>query len=179
VEVVAARFATDVRVYGNPELLTAALERMLFKKMAQLGRVTAAMLVGDAMIPDVDPSHVERVWPVIVVGGELMHTELLWDRIDAELPSELAGGRVQPLTALDLEDFELLLGLVSEGSYLPEVLGRKSAGPFRRLGLARFMHEELHLAVPLMQRPPVLEQRWTALGEQAQAIHFPDAEPEG
>ena len=43
IEVVSARFATDVRVYGNPEILTAALERMLFKKMGQLGRVTGSI----------------------------------------------------------------------------------------------------------------------------------------
>lgn len=173
IEVVSARFATDVRVYGNAEVLTAALERMLFKKMGQLGRVTAAVLAGDATIPDVDPAHLERVWPVVVVGGDLMHTEFLWDRIDAELPPELAGGRVRPLTVLDLEDFELLLGLVSEGRHLPDVLQQKAAGAYRRLGLARFMHEELHLPFPLMQRPPLLEERWVTLGERMRTVLFP------
>jgi len=103
IEVVSARFATDVRVYGNPEILTAALERMLFKKMGQLGRVSAAVFTGEATIPDVDAAHVERLWPVVVVGGDLMHTELLWDRIDAELPAELRGGRGRPPTALDVQ----------------------------------------------------------------------------
>jgi hypothetical protein len=182
IEVVAARFATDVRVYGNPEVLTAALERMIFKKVGQLGRVVDAVLAGDARVPDVDATHIERVWPVVVTGGDLMHTELLWDRIDAELPPELAGGRVQPLTVIDVEDFELLLGLVSAGRYLPDVLGQKAAGPYRRLGLGRFMHEELHLPVPLMQRPPVLEERWQALSDEMTRVLFPDkaqARPQG
>jgi hypothetical protein len=74
------------------------------------------------------------------------------------------------------EDYELLLGLVSEGRHLPDVLRQKATGAYRRLGLARFMHEELHLPVPLMQRPPVLEERWTTLGETMKAIHFPDAD---
>ena len=91
IEVVAARFATDVRVYGNPDVLSAALERMIFKKIGQLGRVTAAILTGEATIPDVVVAHIERVWPIVVTGGDLMHTELLWDRIDAELPAELRG----------------------------------------------------------------------------------------
>jgi hypothetical protein len=174
IEVVAARFATDVRVYGNPDVLSAALKRMIFKKIGQLGRVTAAILAGEATIPDVDPAHIERVWPIVVTGGELMHTELLWDRIDAELPVELRGGRVQPLTVIDIDDFELLLGLVSEGRHLPDVLGQKARGPYRRLGLGRFMHEELHLPVPLMQRPPVLEERWEALGREMKRVLFPD-----
>jgi hypothetical protein len=179
IEVVSARFATDVRVYGNPEILTAALERMLFKKMRQLGRVAAAVLTGEATIPDVDANHVARVWPVVVVGGDLMHTELLWDRIDAELPPELRGGRVQALTVLDIEDYELLLGLVSEGRHLPDVLRQKAAGAYRRLGLSRFMHEELHLPLPLLQRPPVLEERWTNLGETMKGVLLPGAVADG
>jgi hypothetical protein len=175
IEVVAARFATDVRVYGNPEVLAAALERMVFKKVGQLGRVTAAVLASEATIPDVNPAHVERVWPIVVTGGDLMHTELLWDRIDAELPEELRGSRVQPLTVIDIDDFELLLGLVSEGRHLPDVLGQKAAGPYRRLELGRFLHEELHLPLPLLQRPPVLEERWEALGGEMRRVLFPDA----
>ncbi len=174
IEVVAARFATDVRVYGDPEILAAALERMIFKKIGQVGRVTAAIFAGDATIPDVDSAHVERVWPIVVTGGELMHTELLWDRIDVELPAELRSGRVQPLTVIDIDDFELLLGLASEGRHLPDVLGQKARGPYLRLGLGRFMHEELRLPVPLMQRPPALEERWEALGREMTRVLFPD-----
>lgn len=174
IEVVAARFSAEMRVYGNPDLLRAALERMIFKKVGQLGRVVSAVLCGDATIPDVEVAHVERVWPVVVTGGDLMHTELLWDRIDAELPPELAAARVQPLTVIDVEDYELLLGLASDGLHLPEVLGKKARSLYRCLGLTRFMHEELHLAVPLLQRPPVLEERWHALGEAMRTVIFPD-----
>ena len=133
------------------------------------------MLGGEATIPDVDPAHVERVWPVVVTGGDLMHTELLWDRIDAQLPDELRGGRVQRLSVIDIEDVELLLGLVSEGSHLPDVLGEKTAGPYRRLGLGRFMHGQLHLPLPLTKRPPILEERWDALGRARKRVLFAEA----
>lgn len=175
IEVVSARFATDVRVYGRPEILTVALERMLFKKMGQLGRVTAAVLSGEATIPDVDRAHIERIWPVVVTGGDLMQTELLWDRTDAELPPELAAARVEPLTVLDIGDFERLLGLVTEGHHLPDVLGQKAQGPYRRLAISRWMHEELHLPTPLMQRPPVLEERWEVQGQTMRNVLFPEA----
>jgi hypothetical protein len=175
VEVVSARFATNVRVYGDPAVMAEALERMLFKKVGQLGRACAAVLSGEATIPDVARAHVERVWPVLVTGGQLTQTELLWDRIDAEAPPELAGARVQPLTVLDIGDFELLLGLVSEGHHLPDMLGQKAAGPYRRLEISRWMHEELHLPLPLMERPPVLEERWEAQGQTMRNILFPGA----
>ena len=175
IEVVSARFATDVRVYGNPQVLTEALERMLFRKMGQLGRVTAAILAGEATIPGVDRAHIDRVWPVVVTGGDLMQTELLWDRIDAELPPELAAARVEPLTVLDIGDFDLLLGLVSEDRHLPDVLGQKAQGPYRRLEIGRWMNEELHLPTPLMQRPPVLEERWEALGQMMRDVLFAEA----
>jgi hypothetical protein len=80
------------------------------------------------------------ITPFVVVDG------------DRELPAELRGGRVQLLTVIDIDDFELLLGLASEGRHLPDVLGQKARGPYRRLGLGRSMHEELGLPVPLMQR---------------------------
>jgi hypothetical protein len=175
IEVVSARFATDLRVYGNPEILAAALERMLFKKMGQIGGVTAAVLAGEARIPDVNRAHLERVWPIVVTGGELMQTELLWDRIDAELPPELTAARVEPLTVLDIGDFELLLGLVSEGHHLPDVLRQKAHGAYRRLEIARWMHEERHLPLPLMQRPPVVVERWEAQGQTMRDILFPGA----
>jgi hypothetical protein len=38
------------------------------------------------------------------------------------------------------------------------------------------MHEELHLPVPLMQRPPILEERWETQGQTMRNILFPDAD---
>jgi hypothetical protein len=175
IEVVSARFSRDVRVFGKPELLNEALERMLFKKMGQIGRVIAAVLSGDAAIPDVDPATLERVWPIVVTGGEFIQSELLWDRIDAEMPAELRVARVQPLTVLDIGDLELLLGLVHEGHHLPDVLNQKAQGPYRRLDLSRWMIEELHLPQPLLQRPPIIEERWETLGDTMRRILFPGA----
>ena len=170
IEVVSARFATGVRVYGNPDVLATALERMLFKKMGQLGRVTASVLSGEAQIPEVDPAFIQRVWPVVVTGGDVMQTEFLWDRIDAELPPQLSAARVQALTVLDIGDFELLLGLVHEGHHLPDVLDGKAQGPYRRLELARWMREVLHLPAPLKQRPPILEERWEEIGRMVRDV---------
>ena len=66
-------------------------------------------------------------------------------------------------------------GLVAEGHHLPNVLGQKAGGPYRRLEIGRWTHEELHLPVPLMQRPPILEERWEAQGQAMRDILFPEA----
>jgi hypothetical protein len=175
IEVVSARLTAQMQVFGNRELLEQNLERMLFKKMKQLGRVTKDLLSGETTIPDVDVEHVERIWPALVTAGELMHTEMLWDQIDARLPDELRAARVQPISVFDIGDFELLLALVSSGHHLPDVLHRKAAGPYRRLEIARFAAEELR-ADPAL-RLPVLEERYQTLWEEMLTVlRFSDEE---
>src|SRR4051794_30077942 len=104
-----------MQVFGDRELLERNLGPMLFKKIRQLGRVSTDVLAAAAAIPDLDVSYVERVWPVLVTAGELMQTEMLWEQIDAHTPDDLRAPRVQPLTVLDIVDYELLLGLVADG----------------------------------------------------------------
>jgi len=133
VEVVARRMTQEMQVFGDRDVLERNLAPMLFNKIAQLGRVATDLFDGTATLPDVDMQHVERFWPVLVTAGDLMQTEILWDRIDERTPGALRGGRVQPLTVLDIGDFELLLGLVAGGHALPSILARKNAGPYRRL----------------------------------------------
>jgi hypothetical protein len=170
IEVVARRVTQAMQVFGDRELLERNLGPMLFDKMRQLGRVATDLLDGTAALPDVDIGQVERVWPVLVTAGELMQTEMLWDRIDERLPDGLRAARVQSLTVLDIGDLELLLGLVAEGHALPTILARKSAGPYRRLEISRFMIEQLHMAPPLTTRPPVLNERWDALAAEMRTV---------
>jgi hypothetical protein len=170
IEVVARRLTQEMQVFGDREVLERNLAPMLFDKMAQLGRVATDLFAGTATLPDVDVAHVERLWPVLVTAGNLMQTEILWDRIDERMPDALRGGRVQPLTVLDIGDFELLLGLVAEGHGLLSILARKSAGPYRRLELSRLVVDELHMAPPLTTRPPVMNERWDALAQEMRAV---------
>jgi hypothetical protein len=170
IEVVARRLTQEMQVFGDREVLERNLAPMLFNKMAQLERVASDVFAGIATLPDVDIAHVERLWPVLVTAGDLMQTEILWDRIDERMPDALRGGRVQPLTVLDIGDFELLLGLVAEGHSLPSILARKSAGPYRRLELSRLVVDELHIDPPLTMRPPVMNERWDALAQEMRAV---------
>ena len=158
IEVVSARLTAEMQVFGNGELLEKNLERMLFKKLRQLARVTTDILRGEAQIPDVQPERVERVWPVLVTAGELMQTELLWDQIDERMPAELRDARVAPLSVFDIGDYELLLALVADGRSLTDILRRKAEGLYRRLEIARFAVDELR-AEPTI-RLPVIEERF-------------------
>jgi hypothetical protein len=178
VEVVARRLTQEMQVFGDREVLERNLAPMLFNKIAQLGRVATDLLDGTATLPDVDMAQVERLWPVLVTAGELMQTEILWDRIDERVPDALSGARVQPLTVLDVGDFELLLGLVAEGHALPSILARKSAGPYKRLELSRLVVDELHMQPPLTARPPVMNERWDALAEEMHTVFAFQSEDE-
>jgi hypothetical protein len=170
IEVVARRLTQEMQVFGDREVLERNLAPMLFAKMAQLGRVATDLFAGTATLPDVEIAHVERLWPMLVTAGDLMQTEILWDRIDERMPEALRGERVEPLTVLDIGDFELLLGVVAEGHSLPSILARKSVGPYRRLELSRLLLEELHMAPPLTIRPPVMNERWEALAQEMRAV---------
>ena len=167
VEVVSARLTAEMQVFGNAELLERNLERMLFKKIRQIGDVVSHVLEGTATVPGVEPTQIQRVWPVIVTAGELMQTELLWDQIDASIPNALRQACVAALNVFDIGDFELLLALISDGQSLTEILRRKSEGRYRRLEISRFAFDELRID-PLL-RLPVIEERWNTLLDEAQA----------
>jgi hypothetical protein len=158
IEVVSARLTAAIQVAGDELLLEKKLESMVFKKLRQLARVTTAILDGTAAIPDVDPAQIEQVWPVLVTAGELMQTELLWDQIDARTPDGLNGARVGPVSVFDIGDFELLLALVVDGRSITDILRRKAEGPYRRLDIARFAADELHIEPTL--RLPIIEERF-------------------
>jgi hypothetical protein len=89
---------------------------------------------------------------------------MLWDQIDSRLPRELTAARIQPLSVFDIGDFELLLALVAGGHHLPDVLGRKASGPYRRLEIGRFAADELHVDATI--RLPVIEERYSTLWQE-------------
>jgi hypothetical protein len=177
IEVVARRLTQKMQVFGDREVLERNLAPMVFNKMAQLGRVATDLFAGSATVPLVDIAHVERLWPVLVTAGDLMQTEILWDRIDERMPDALRDSRVAPLTVLDIGEFELLLGVVAQGHSLPSILTQKSTGPYRRLELSRLLVDELHMEPPLVMRPPIMNERWEALGQEMRTVFaFGDAD---
>jgi hypothetical protein len=78
---------------------------------------------------------------------------------------------VQALTMLDLDDFELLMGLVEGGMSLVEVLRRKAESPFRKLDLNQWRFHDP--TAPPGRHPRALTMKMTvAFAETVQRLGF-------
>jgi hypothetical protein len=88
---------------------------------------------------------VKRIFPVVVAAGRLWQTSNLWDYLDhARDPDKCKSfedGRVQPLR-FDAGDYEQLLALAHHGSNLPDLLARKTSGPYRHRDLAVWLNQD-------------------------------------
>ena len=60
-------------------------------------------------------SRVRRIWPVVVTAGNLIQSEPLWHHIRTASRGKLTQPGVQPLTILDVGDYEAVCGLVEAG----------------------------------------------------------------
>ena len=90
-EVVSTRLPLGVRAVRDDSELASYLQRTTLDKVKQLDRVVDDLLGGKAALDGVDMTHVERVWPVVVGIGEMVETELLWDRVRQHIGGSLSG----------------------------------------------------------------------------------------
>jgi hypothetical protein len=145
-EVNARRVGAEPLLTGDPLDASEELTKLLVKKIDQLCVAVAALLSGDATLPGVDIAGVKRIFPVVVAAGRLWQTSNLWEYLDrardAQKCKSLDDDRVQPLQVLDPSEYEKLLALAHHGSNLPDLLARKSSGPYRHRDLAVWLAED-------------------------------------
>jgi hypothetical protein len=139
-EVTAKRLTAKSLVEADAETIARDLRQLILDKMEQLGRVIRDVFDGHVLLPGVDLEHVRRVWPVIVCADGVFESPSLWDYIEREgghhLDLSAAVRRaVKPLTMLDLEELETLMGIVDEGHSLVAVLERMSSPTWAGRGL--------------------------------------------
>jgi hypothetical protein len=146
-----------LRVSGDVAEFKRDLERVVLRKVRQLGNRIGDLLAERATIFDINISHVERVWPILVTA-DMTQLEPLHDLIVAELPDSYADRRVQSLLVCDPEDLELLMGIVEGGASLIGMLERRQQGPFAKLELKRWVFED-H-GSPGERRPGYALERW-------------------
>jgi hypothetical protein len=151
-EVSNSRLRADTLILGDNERVKADLDRMISKKIKQLDGCIEALLAGEATIPGVDISDVLRIWPVIVTAGEITQTDELWTFIDRESGGRLDQPKVQPLTLLDVEDYDQLCALIEDGHSLYHLLDRKLQPAFRRRELAVWLDHDP--GAPGQTQPP-------------------------
>jgi hypothetical protein len=130
-EVVSGTLQTRTLLDVDEEAVSKDLQRLVLGKAKQLSNCIDALVSGAAKLNNVDLGRVQRIWPVVVCAGALLQTELLWDHIRTGLGGLLAEPRTQGLTLLDLEDYELLVGLVEHGSAVADILARKASSAYR------------------------------------------------
>jgi hypothetical protein len=85
------------------------------------------------------------VWPVLTTAS-LTQSELFYDWVQAQLPATLKEKDVRPIIVLDIEDLEILMGLVENGRDLVDMFESWQTGPYAKLELKRFALEELGAA---------------------------------
>jgi hypothetical protein len=122
-----------------------------------------------AAAPEVDLSRVQRIWPVVVSAGTISQTEMLWDDVRGRSEGVLAQAKVQPVTLLDPEDFEQLMGLVEAGRDLSAILAGKTTEPYRDLEFAVYLNEAPG-APRERPRPAAVEALWQEAIKEANAM---------
>jgi hypothetical protein len=138
-EVAGSRLTEPSRVLAQWERVESDLDKLVLVRIRKLDGAIDAILSGDAEIPHVDRNQLRHIWPVIVTAGDIVQSELLWDYVQEQMPDALQQKQVQPLTLLDLDDFELLLGLAEGGASLVDILRRKAEPRYRPFDLRAWL----------------------------------------
>jgi hypothetical protein len=125
-------------VSGDPADARAELDRVLIGKCDQLGKCIRRVLDGDAPFPASRRSLL-TIWPVVVSGGLPIQSPIFWDYLTPRLHEAFSDPRVAPITLLDLEEFEIVAGLIEAGNPLPEILARKTLAGYRHMDFKQWV----------------------------------------
>jgi hypothetical protein len=158
-EITSGRFTLRTVLEGSPEGALRDLGRLLFEKAGQLDDRISDFLAGEWCPPDVDPAHIQRIWPVIVTS-DVLQNEMLWDEIRDQIAGMFSQPKVQQLSIFDIADLEQLAALVERGHGLLDLIARKASGPYAELDFRRYVSETPGL--PEEIRLSLLDERWLA-----------------
>lgn len=145
VEVFSGRLSFQSRVRGNPADIERDLTKLITKKVARLSARIDDYLDGAFEVPDSDRRAVRRIWPLLVTGSGILFSRPLWSEIETRTEGALRQAPVQPLSVFDLHDLELLCSFIEAGHSLPDLLRRKTGGPYRELDWRRVVSDDPHL----------------------------------
>jgi hypothetical protein len=141
VEVRSGRLKLPTRLTGDPVRVQQDLRILIVDKAQQLSRRIDDYREGLFEVDGVDRQHVQRIWPVVLSGATFLMAEMVYDWIVDEIGDHLRQPFVQPLTVIDMADWEQLCGLVETGWSVPDLLERKTGG-YRRLDWRRMVADD-------------------------------------
>jgi hypothetical protein len=148
IEMTAKRLTEKSVVEADADAVRSDVQMMIIKKMGQVGRVIRDIFEDPSRVPMLDLAHVERVWPIIVSSEGIFHSPSVWGYTlneggEALRPTrEQVPASVQSHILLDLEELELLMGLVADEYDVLELLRRKTYTLWRERDLKTLLSEE-------------------------------------
>lgn len=188
IEITAKRLTEKTLVEADAESVRNDIQMMIEKKMQQLGRVIGDVFDDPSRLSDVSLNLVERVWPIVVSGEGIFHNPTLWAYTHEraghylQFQRERVPAEVKPVALLDLEELEILMGIVGAGHSLTGLLERKTSPMWlerdlkalvsaeyqpRGIGKSAFISQANHRAFRAIKR--ALDIRPEDAGEPAQA----------
>lgn len=132
-EVTAKRLTEKTLVEADADSVRNDLRMMIVDKMKQLGRVISDVYAEPTRLPQVRLEYVERVWPIVVAADGVFHNPTVWAYTQKEaghslqFDRETVNATVEPIVMVDLDEVEILFGLVRSGVSLVELLDRKTS----------------------------------------------------
>ena len=130
IEVTSGRLPLEAVLDARPADVRKAIEKVLVQKVLQLSNRIDDLFGGQASIPGVEVEHVNRIWPLLLTCDGLFQTPTLWAYLRQEAANALRQPRVQSLFVLDMEDAEVLFGLVETGASLVALLESKTSNDY-------------------------------------------------
>lgn len=130
------------RTSGDRREFEDQLDKLVIKKLVQLGRAISDLKSGVATISDIDMANVTRVWPVLITAS-LIISEPFWQILQPSMPAPLQESDVQKVVIGDIEDLELLMGLVERGHDLVDMLAARQETVYGALELKRWVLDEM------------------------------------
>jgi hypothetical protein len=166
VEVSASRLRADTLLLAERDEAMKDIDRMIIAKIDQLDKCITGLRSrrrkDRARIPAnssaIDMSRVTRIWPIVVTAGNITQSDPLWRYVSSKTRGKLAQPGVQPLTILDVEDYEALCGIIEAGHSLTNVLAGKTQAAYRHLELAVWLTHDRHAPHDVTGRPKLVEQ---------------------
>lgn len=141
IEVRSGRLKLPTCLTGEPARVQQDLGILIVEKAQQLSRRIDDYRDGRFELDGVELEHVRRIWPVVLSGATFLMAEMVYDWIIEQIGDHLHQATVQPLTVIDMADWEQLCGLLEGGRAAPDLLVRKTGG-YRRLDWRRMVADD-------------------------------------
>jgi hypothetical protein len=144
IEVRSGYLRRESRTGPDPDAVMRDIDRLVIRKVEQLGRRIHDIVSGAAPIPDVDQQMIRRVGPILVTAN-ITQPEVLHDYIQRNLPATFEDARVQTLVLMDPEDLEALMALAEAGASIIPILAERQSTEYARLEFARWVQSKPEL----------------------------------